>query len=582
MKLLAIVHLIFSINLVVAADAPLMDTESGFKRFFEAVLHKFTDDFQVYVDEATVQISSEGQLEQIKAELSRILQSNSNFFNHLGYRVQNATIWQDPDAEGRDIARHKPNNLDEAINYTKSVFGSNMFDILGLTSESIFKVTQGAKFENGVLYTSEFPKDTVKVLKSYAKFWVSSIANKSVWDIRRSIYGDGSFKPSLRAMDHKKAYHVSGLFQRSCVVLESENKVQIIFDLNYIHNLIMPPTIVKERKQEKEILVIDRSHIMTYLKQLSSDGILLSIFESDGTTYAHPMIVAEKARDPKPAYHYFVIDHSQSIASNYPIISSILNEFIDKISDTNPLSKACVIFFSNSIDKKSIFPLCNKTDIKCIIKDPKIDFGNQTSLNDAVDQVFKEIKNDELAKRYHVTLTVITDGKDNKSIIKVDQLGQSIQATPESLRPTIFTFGFGDADQEKLNQLSASCSSPYIKCNSVEDLKILHDHLEAFTHEREIYEFLVKLVDNKEMSISIPVLKNNSPHLVKILLPLTDNELYLKVQGKELTVRLEQHQAVRKATTADQIYLLRSEAVAIDSNQNLLPGKKGLEYKAHC
>lgn len=536
--------------------------ENGWKRLFETILPD--EEFDVEVSGKSLVIRTK-RYHEIKMKLDRVFSSNTEFFKHMNYEVKNITKWFDENIKNHSI--NMPNTMASAIEYIKGVFGPDMFTKIKVSETGLFDVNDGARFEDGVLYSSVFPDG--KICNKYVDCWMSRITGLSVGQIRSAVRDGLEPLRKNELLKRKEITKVCGPFQACCAVLERNKDSQIIFDIKKIHELIMPPVI---EESTNNTLTINQDHLVTYLGQLTGNGLLLRIFKLDEEKYAEPIMIPSHHRSQKPSNHYVLIDRSGSMKDHFYRLTEHLEQFVTKIADGKSNSKIHLIFFSEDSIRQD-FALCDTAGITCSIHKSRDSVGGKTALLDAIYQVIKEIETEKIAGSYNVTMTIFTDGVDNKSVKNKGALNDVVSSMAQESRPKIFTLGFGDVDEKFLRELSHNLVGPYHKLQSIDDFKIIERHVDSFKHESQILDFLLNLSKDHAMKFRVPVVQNSTPQILKIVLPVTQNRINLELQGKPLEVEITYTNSVKSGVIADKISTLRTKSIAIFGNKSLKGAK---------
>lgn len=536
--------------------------ENGWKSLFETLLPG--EQIKVEVLGNNIVIHAAG-IREVKKQLDRVLSSNTEFFKQLNYEVKNITKWLDKDIKNDNIKM--PDNISSAIAYVKGAFGPDMFKRIKVSEEDLFDINEGARFEDGILYSSALSDS--KICNRYVDCWMSRIAGLSVGQIRSAVRDRKEPPRKNEVFKSKEIASVCGPFQACCAVMEFGKQSQIIFDIKKIHELITPPVIQELSNGD---LIINQVHLITYLRQLTGNGMLLRIFKLDEEHYAEPIMIPSHHRSQKPSNHYVLIDRSASMEKHFSKLTEHLEQFVAKIADGNKSSKIHLIFFAQQSIRKDL-NLCDKESITCSIRDSRDNVGGNTALLDTIYNAIEEIKSERITDSFNVTLTIFTDGRDNESRKNKEELEHLVGSMAQEFRPKIFALGFGEADEQFLRELSHNLVGPYLKLNSIDDFKIIERHVDSFKHESQVIEFLLNLLKGHSMSLRVPVVQNNTPQSLKLILPVTQNRINLEIQGQPINVEIMDTNSVKSGVIADKIATLRSQSIAIVGS-NATPNAK--------
>lgn len=531
--------------------------EKGWKKLFETLLPDEEIEVEVLGNNMVIRAANTGR---VKMQLDRIFSSNTEFFKQLNYDVKNIIKWVDENVRNGSIKM--PDNMASAIEYIKGVFGPDMFRKIKVSETDLFDINDGARFEDGVLYCSFFPDS--KMCSKYVDYWMSRTAGLSVGQVRGAVRDKNQPMRNDQLLKSKEIAKVCGPFQACCAVMEIGTQSQIIFDIKKIHELITPPVI---EESTNGALTINQVHLVTYLRQLTGNGMLLRIFKLDEENYAEPIMIPSHHRSQKPSDHYVLIDRSGSMTDYFYRLTEHLEQFVTKIADGNSSSKIHLIFFAEDSIRHDL-ALCDTAGITCSIHKSRNSVGGQTALLDAIYRVIEEIKIGKIASSHNVTMTIFTDGIDNQSAKNKEALNGVVSSLAQESRPKIFTLGFGDADEQFLRELSDNLIGPYLKLNSIDDFRIIERHVDSFKHESEVLEFLLKLLKGHATSIRVPVVQNSTPQTLKLILPVTQNRFNLEVHGETIDVEIKDTNSVKSGVIADKIAILRSQSISIVGNDD--------------
>lgn len=549
---------------IFTADSVETSEVRDFRLLFDTIL-KSPIPYGLSVDEKYVEIAAEIDiLRQIKHELDKALSSQASFFANLPYRLENLEPSSSNLSLNTDeIPDFNARSVEEAVAVITNLVGEEAFEDLSVDLNKLYNNKSGAIFENGVLYSKPIAKITINTYREIFKVIMAYFLNISIDDIKKAyLTPDIHLTMPTNVPKDDEINGVSGLLQKCFGIMEAKEGTRAFIDLSRLYQLIFPPKITLETS----VLRIQRDHLMTYLQQVNGDRVLLRVFDKSGEKYAHPIVLSEGSHVDKAHYNYIIIDRSASLNDYYHDLTNHIKSFIIRLDKTNPANKIKLVFFSQTMDPVFAYDLCNSSAIECAIDSTRENLGSSTRLFLTIRDVFQEIRKEELISKFNVSVTVFTDGEDNVGGTFRD-IQTEIDSFEQISRPKVFTLGFGNAAVKTLTDLANTMGGPYIPLKSIADFDQIQEHLLEFNNERELIEFAFRLL-NQQHVITIPVPKDNAPHPLNIVLPMSGERLPVSVSGKNMVALIGPKEKVAHANITDEIWLLSAKAsgIAIDSN----------------
>ncbi len=232
-------------------------------------------------------------------------------------------------------------------------------------------------------------------------------------------------------------------------------------------------------------------------------GFVSGLTRSDFRVYedGHLRSIAEFANVDAPVSVGLVLDDSGSMR---PKRAEVITAGLAFAKESNPKDEFFVINFNNGIYYG--LPNATKFTDKLQLLRRALYFGQpygQTALYDAVASALKHL---ELSERELTTLIVVSDGGDNVSKIRLQDLMRLI----ESSRATIYTIGLLDPEDRDLNpkvlrRFASVSGGEFFEPSRLEDVVPLFEKISADIRNRYTIGFIPDEVGDKRKLRSLKV-----------------------------------------------------------------------------
>ena len=520
------------------------------KAFLRILAPQFiTRDKDIFISKEDDIISFEietATLKEFQEHFDRVLQSSESLDLQLSYTHNTAAISSSSSsAQAQTFERPSIQTVEQAKNFMKTLFGVDT--MRGCSDCAINFDHFFVDYKHGVLSSNPKNFASYELAKNGQKFLCEHLDRVTTQDLRKIIAGEAEH---LKAPDENKMDVMQGEgFVQTCFCIVEDKtdpkklNFRMHFNIGRFLQLIYPPQIQAEEVTESKTRVtISASHLLLYVKQLSRHGILFTVEAKYGKVSAQPLVFPHKETIQKRLTVFIVLDDSGSMEKYRDELFKNVTLLIKKIALVAPKADIRLTLFSSKNQQKNYKGKAENFDFACFSQ-PSL--SGLTALYDAISTRLEQMK--DILNTDNTMLIVFTDGKNNDSVLKEEDILKQIAETQEAVSrggmpPEIHAIGYGeDLDTNVLNSLAeAAFHKAYTKLESFESLGAIMHGIEGFEHGRVVAEFRT-VIDGIEQTNTLPICLDGQPHVVRqVTVPLSSKPVQVSftapTKGQELAL----------------------------------------------
>jgi len=366
--------------------------------------------------------------------------------------------------------------IPEALSRFKALLGQDRFTDIAFNPDELFNDKKGAEILDGVLYSKPTTnKRTISVWTDALNALVADLSShsraqlKSMWD---------NSTPIARISQHDSQgdinYH-DIVKQNFGLRMDANNKVSVFFNFRQLwQDLFVPELATKSHiiqaplllgSRNKSQLVINKSHLLDYLRQEVQSDVIWRIFQSNAGPVATPLFLDGSHQVNQKTKVSIIIDRSASMGNIFEALTDNILTFIEKLE---PHVEVNILFFDNTIGPRKTFRAGDIKAITAFVKSLKPQ-GN-TYLYKALSAEFAELLK-EASISDNTAVLLLTDGADGdpdkaariRDVLAMQQRFEHMGARV----PKIFTIGIGD--EKDIQTLDARLSNERLIINSISE-----------------------------------------------------------------------------------------------------------------
>lgn len=518
----------------------------------------------------------------IKKRLEESFQSSTAFMSHLPYTITTlgGSVISAPSQQTTvtQIVPAPDDTVESGKRILMKLFSADAFDAVAFDPEKLFN--QHAKSTQRVLYSKPVKLKLIEqAWNSVNEYLISFFHNVSIERIREAWLNDDKALPPPAPDTHldqsQQQQLADGLIQQCFGVLinKETHEVQMFFDYGRLHEFLFQPLITLTQRQDAIFpvqLAIDRNHLLSYMQQITQNGILLRISATSADqAVARPIFFTREATITKPHHYIFILDESGSMAGlPFEQLKEHVINFIAQLKQLDENATVRIVFFADDMQPASEFSIKDTQKIIAFINKRTKAEGN-TKLNDTLLRELKHLVDEEIAGDANASVFVFTDGGDNRSTVKSANLEVAIANTTQAIATQykLFTLGYGkDVEVATLRAIAGAVGTPYIHIQDMSQFTSIYQEISTISTERDFVDFMYQL-DQSRQEFTIPLERDNSPFSPEILIPMSASQpTRLTYAGRQLEVQISDQALVERLDYTDLISELTAKAHEIMVN----------------
>lgn len=374
----------------------------------------------------------------------------------------------------------------QALLRFKALLGADRFADIAIDPDELFNIKKGAKIEAGVLYSKPTTNTRViSVWKDSVNALVADLGShsrlqlKAMWNNEAAIGRDPLADQQSEINYHEVVKQNMGLH------INANNEVTVFFNFRQLwQDLFVPELATKATvvsapairvSYRHAELVIQKSHLLDYLRQELQSDVLWRTFKADASPVATPLYLDTSHTHQQMTKVSIVIDRSGSMGNIFDALTTNVLNFVKLLQ---PNAEVNILFFDNVIGPRKTFQAGDIKAITTFVKSLKPE-GN-TYLYKALKFEFSELL--KSAKKGDSTaILLLTDGQDatpNSASAINDILAIQQSFKQSSIKvPKIFTVGIGN--ENSIQMLDSRLSSERLIINNLAEF----DRVFKYIHE---------------------------------------------------------------------------------------------------
>lgn len=526
------------------------------------------------------------EIDACKEHFAQVLRDSDSFNKQLSYLTQSSVSSRSSSSSFASMPSQIPQitTIEEAKLLMQKLFGIEVMQ--GFNPTNINFNTRFTYYKDGVLYSEQRSLSTHRGKMFAAEaplsqnFLCAYFHNVGV-DSLRSIIAEQSGPLPIPSDELLEAERGEGFVQTCFGIVETQEKpgaeryIQMYFDVARFLHLLYAPELHCEIQQDesKTSVTLSLSHLLLYVKQLSSHGLLFSVTLEHGRVNAHPLLLPHKEIVARPLAIFIVLDDSGSMIPYRKGVFDSVIPFIKRVAAVTPDAEIHLTLFSVPGQEVRIKQKAIEFDFKIFEGDSA---DRRTALFDALATPLSAI-NQQLNSHNNL-LVIFTDGIDNESHKTCGQILKEIGEIKDAVvrngapPPVIYSIGCGKVDINVLKPLGDSVGNDgYIELKNVAEFAEIIENIKDFEYRRVLTEFIIE--SNRpaeEHTIQVPL--HGNPHIVRnVTIPLSDKPVKVDcttlTRGQELARQQITLQITR--TQAQEVmegYAQSIEALYLDPN----------------
>lgn len=533
--------------------------------FFQTVISSFPKDVAIHITDDEIQLrGATSAIKDIHQRLEKMLRDPQSFFADQYYEIKL------PPAKGkvysveelREVAPPAGDSLSEGKEILLSLFGKEVFDDIAISLKKLFP--EGlAEVEGGVIYSKYASNE------KYAKTWQAALEallahfnGVDITELRKAYLDKKTHLPPLVQNITEAAPAIAEGIAKECFgVQKVEGKGWRVYcDYMRMYELLFPPKLeitCDQDNPDEATLSLSRSHLMSYVRQLTQGGVLLRLYKDEKDAIQARTIIATRAHAiNKPKHFVLVFDKSGSMSEGFQELKDRLKTFIYELNRLYPNATLRLVFFNEGVARND-FSLEDRDEIFRFIDKQRTE--GQTRLIGTMDEELEQLKKDLKTESHQVTMVLFTDGVSNCGLNDSSVLDEKIKNFSE--KPLIFSLGAGDYyDERLLGDLTAAVGGELHHMRDMSQFDVITDRIPEMGHVREFFEMIVAAAGQQEKQYSMPVALKNAP-VTSVLIPFEEKEVDLTMAGHTVTMRHKEN--VPSARPIDKILKLQDDAYAV-------------------
>jgi hypothetical protein len=525
------------------------------------------------------------------------LATPGHFQEHLPYKIQygSSALPKAAVASEPIPALNIPSfdgTVSGARKFLLCLFGEDFFTNFGNVFE-IFNDKE-ARVENGVLYSKATTRKNVfEAWKRMNDECVSYFNGVSIETIRKALgLPDQPLPEPASDLSEGGTLHrgiAAGLIQQCFGAIEFKDsagttvtEARVYFNVKRFLEYVLPPqcTAQVEVPETDEVkLYYSREHLVSYMLQLSRDGVLFRVFkdEADAKLFARPVFLGREETIAQPHFYHLLVDRSGSMDEYNEELNGYLNAFVTNLREIDPSAKVRIAF----IDSQERVPAAEflVTESKQITDFLKVrGGGGDTPLCATLHRELYYLLSNHITRDYNTVTVLFTDGRDDNrkgNIHLVPQALERFRASKTTL-PKMFTLGFGKCDHQFLASLADTMMTPYIHLSHLNDFQQIYEYLSLMNAARRMYN-LVYQIEGSANTFTVPVYQNSHPTAPNVCLPLLEGKpASVVLDGQTIIITVSDSQRVPLATLNDKLarYLQNATFITQITDPLTTPKKK--------
>ena len=541
-------------------------------KIIQLLLHKYKGLYQLTVntDKITIEVSDLYQAEQISKVLKASLASANAFYANLPFDVKIGDV-----KLGQTKIEHlsypgaiPPEDTIEGIRQIFSNFFGEAFEDAGFDPNLFFG--SKATIRDGVLFSK--PAKFKGIESTWGVFFdwlVLHFAGADLETLRSAWRGEKTLTEPNQTTENTSA---KGLIQQCFGVQKVDGKTIAYFNYKRLYEFLFPPTInITPQDDHKTYKIeIDKSHLMTYMKQLNEGGVLLNVFRPDehSAPLVQPLFIGLEETVEKPSLYVLMVDRSASMNDHFSSLKNYVLEFAHKLRQENPTANLRIAFFDDAIGPIQDFKIKDEAAITKFLKDTPL--GRNTNIFGTVATELE--KSFVHSDSQNVVLMLFTDGVDNSNGEKEKELlNEQIAVNAKKANaPQFHTFGFGNYDHQTLSELALKMHGSFAHLTSFDQLsKALKTTGYHTKKSRILVDLRVLFGDEKTNGYKIPLYADGGTQAPDLFIPLTDSSVAFQVNGQNMVVTVPDASRIPLATTLDSLSVIASKARHLVANRAL-------------
>ena len=497
-----------------AAPAPL-DTESSpssqawhdILRHLNLIPELDNARFEVTDKEIIIISEDHGQLQAAKERLINGLKTPENLLASLGvtlhteedgaaaqtYRVQYPDEMPPAPREGEGLAR------------LQQFLGERLDLLPGIS------VTWEEKFNEGpvLLSTNSISGAEKTIWVDWIEATAQRVAQMPLHQLREIYLSDVPFMQEPQQQGEGTKIHAVDpeLFKRCFGFIEEGGETRLFCDYQLMHQLLCPPEITLEKTQpgDTSVLGIDKKHLIAYLRQVFSDGVMMQLV--DGTTdEANPVLLPSPFSQAISPTIIMMIDDSGSMKNQRDKYISELKKMVSELREKcGDGARLILVPFSEEKDLTlATFSLSDEAGISSYISALGCKGGNTMIYGTMLQLLRHATLSSYDPAQHNVSLIMTTDGGDN---VRTEEHKGALERQLRAgnrVTPQMFTLGLGPHHSPELcQQFAATTGGTYRALQDASQLNELYDHMEQVVNPRTLIEFrrAVEAVNSEFVSV---------------------------------------------------------------------------------